>query len=189
MKKTPPLFSVISIPRVLSLRFAAAMLAVLAVGFWGGCASRETPDYVAVVFYEAPSSASAIWKDDVVMPVSGLRYQCFKKPEIAIVDFMAVYAVEIGPAGERTPALLVQLSDNAARKLFQHTLAAPNSRLFLWINGRYVGVHPIHAPVRDGNVYFYVELPSTGPEDFNLKLRRLALDLNESILVLRKKQS
>ncbi|MDR2430374.1 MAG: hypothetical protein LBD14_05765 [Puniceicoccales bacterium] len=189
MKKTPLFLSVVSVARVSSRWFFAVMPVVFSAIFFGACTPTAKPDYVAVVFYEAPSTASALWRDEVVMPVSGLRYHCFKKPEVTIRDFMAVHAVEIGPVGERTPALLVQMSENAARKLFQHTLVAPGSRLFLSINERYVGLHPIHGPVRDGNFYFYVELPSTGPEDFALKLRKLALDLNASILTLRKNPS
>lgn len=155
----------------------------------GGCASDEQPDYQPLIFYEALPSTPSSMKADITLPVSGLKYSIIKLPQIPDQNFLATYIYEVGPPEARTPVLLVRLDAAAAKKLYHHTLVAKGTRLFLAVNGRFVGVHYIQDAIPNGDVFFYVELSNKDPNEFVEKLQKLKRDLNASILIIRKNRA
>ena len=68
-------------------------------------------------------------------------------------------------------ALLVQVSEKGARDLYGASVANTGGRIVLSVNGNAIGARRIHAPIQDGNLYTFVELPDDALGDLVLELK------------------
>ncbi|MDR2863303.1 MAG: hypothetical protein LBV54_05455 [Puniceicoccales bacterium] len=164
-------------------RLFVLLFAICATALFGGCAD-EVPQYQSVFFYEALPSTPREMRETVALP-SGTQFTLIKTPALGDENFLNAVAMRVGPADDRRPALLIQLDQYAASRVHQHTLRARGTRMFLGVNGQIVGVHPIMEEIRNGNVFFFVDLPHRTTEELEAKVVQLAKDLRESILVIR----
>jgi len=136
------------------LPFAISILSLAALA--AGCGTPERPPaapaVVARVFLEARPQEPAV---RVVLPVSRAAIDVDPRPVLLEFDLVRVELV----TAEFGRALLLHLSGAAARDLYQKTVGSRGRRLVLALDGAPVGVFPIDAPVGNGLLLFYPEVP------------------------------
>lgn len=168
-------------------RTALALVAALTLA---GCASddaKTAKNYPAI--HVEPSDSYRGGSREIEMPESGLRFQIIGRPVVPEGNFMATGVFEVGPNDMRRNALLVQVDSKAAGELYTLTGKAKGKRLFLLVGDRPVGVHLVSQPVRDGDIFFDVEVPGATRAEKDKAIFALSQELNEAILKIRKEKA
>ncbi len=149
-----------------------------------GC-SPDLPTDIASVFIEAPASASASMKQEVTLPVSGLRIPVLTTALVKAESVLNTEVVEAGPQDMRQVFLLVQVDRKSGADILQYSREAIGQQLVLVVNENAVGIMRLEAQIVDGNLLFHVEQKGLSNRAAALALSQR---LNESILKLRKLQ-
>lgn len=169
-------------------RTAFAFVAALTLA---GCSFDD--DANLEKFYPAihiePSNSYRGGSREIEMPETGLRFNIIGRPVVPEGNFMATGVYEVGPNDMRRNALLVQVDGKAAGEIFALSGKANGKRLFLLVGDRPVGVHLINDTVRDGDIFFDVEVPGATRAEKDKALFRLSSDLNAAILKIRKEKA
>lgn len=160
------------------LPFLGAILALLL----GGC-TPDLPTDIASVFLEAPPSTSAAMKQEVVLPVSGLRIPVLTTALVKAESVLNTEVVEAGPQDMRQVFLLVQVDRKSGADIMQYSAEAAGKQLVLVVNESAVGIMRLEDQIVDGNLLFHVEQKGLSNRAAALALSKR---LNESILKIRK---
>jgi hypothetical protein len=184
--------------KIVSLSLAAVLrpllrrfLPVLAAGaacFLAGCNSADPdPRFRAYIFYETNIASAGAPTIALKMPLTPKEpFTVIANPQIADMFFTEVLPVEVGPPGARFPCLAVRLNERATRKLAGDSMALVGKHIFLVVNGDPVGMHRVTGQINSGDIFFHMQL-GDNPADLPSKIIALSKDLNESIVILRKK--
>lgn len=158
------------------------MMLVRAAGFavglsllLGGCAGASeraavAAPLVARFYLETKPGESGV---AATLPQSGVTIAVAPKPVVVEYDIAnaEIARVELGRC------LLVQLHGAAARDIYRLSVGAMGRRLVLALNDRFVGARRIDAPIEDGVVLTFVEVPETELPDIVARLKRTSADL------------
>lgn len=147
-----------------------------------GC-TPDLPTDIASVFIEAPASTGASMKQDVVLPVSGLRLPVLTTALVKAESVLNTDVVEAGPQDMRQVFLLVQVDRKAGADIMQFSGEAIGKQLVLVVNESAVGIMRLEGQVVDGNLLFHVEQKGLSNRAAALELSKR---LNESIIKIRK---
>ena len=115
----------------------------------------------------------AITPARMVMPKSGTLIEVMKEPLVNEFEIVNAEMVKV----ELGMALLLQLSDRAARNLYRASVVNTGNRVVVTINGNPVGFRRLDGAIIDGNFYSFVEMNDTA-------LGELVIDLKESLAYL-----
>lgn len=169
-------------------RSAYALVAALVLA---GCTSDD--DAKRAKYYPSihiePSDVYRGGSRQIEMPETGLRFNIIGRPVVPEGNFMGTGVFEVGPNDMRRNALLVQVDSKAAGEIYALSGKANGKRLFLLVGDRPVGVHLINETVRDGDIFFDVEVPGATRAEKDKALFKLSLDLNEAIVKIRKEKA
>jgi len=102
----------------------------------------------------------------VTLPVSEVELSIEAKPVLTEYDFAAVEVGEL----ELGKCLVFRMTPEAARDLYRLTVANQGRRLVLAIDGEAWGARPIEAPIEDGVLAVFVEVPETALPELARKL-------------------
>jgi hypothetical protein len=128
------------------------MLAFAAAGLITGACNRTPPPKDMVEFFMEAPRGSGI---PLTLPISGLQYSALPQPFLTEGDVANVELVHVSLGY----CLMFVTTDAGQRELYRQTASNPTKRIFLFVNGKPLGVHPIEAPVTDGRLYVWVEVP------------------------------
>ena len=103
----------------------------------------------------------------VTLPVSGTTIAVRQEPVVNEFEIRNVELVTV----DLGLALLIQVSEKGARDLYRAAVANTGGRIVLSVNGNAIGARRIHAPIEDGNLYTFVELPDDALGDLVLELK------------------
>ncbi|MDR1498441.1 MAG: hypothetical protein LBS59_08580 [Puniceicoccales bacterium] len=187
MNKTTSLVSATPRQRI-SLRGFLSTLAAGAVCLLVGCSTKEPePRYRSYIFYENNVASAGALTIPLKMPITPKEpFYVISEPQIADLFFTDTVACEVGPPNARFPSLLVRLNARATSKLAGDSLALMGKHIFLVVNGKPVGMHRVTNEIRNGEIFFHMQL-SDDPAKLTRAIYELDKDLNESILIIRKK--
>lgn len=157
-----------TLPPVASLALSAGLLL-------GGCATApQTPaDYAplrARFYLEAKPDEAGV---AVTLPQSGVTITVAPKPVAGEYDLVGAEIAQV----ELGRCLLVLLNAAAARDLYRLSVGAPGRRLVLALDDRFVGARRIDAPIEDGAILTFVELPDEQLPAVVARLKRTSADL------------
>lgn len=112
---------------------------------------RDYTPTAARFYLEAPAGQGAV----ATLPESGVRIPIGAKPVISEFDLVdaEIAQVELGPC------LMFRLSPAAARDLYRLTAANQGRRLVLTLNNAAAGARRIDAPMGDGTILIFIEMP------------------------------
>lgn len=150
---------------------AVALIALLAAGCQAPRVA-EGPAAVARFYLEAPADGAT----RVVLPVSELELAIEPKPVLTEHDFATVELTEL----ELGKAVTFGLTPMASRDLYRLTAANQGRRLVLVVEGEAVGARPIEAPIEDGMLAVFIELPDEELPELVRRLERMALNVREA---------
>jgi len=158
-------------------RWLIAGIAAAAV-ISGGCKSvgereRDFTPTLARFFLETGDSGTAA----IELPVSGVRVTIGAKPVFTEGDVVAVELMQV----ELGKCLMFQLTPTAARDLYRLTGASQGRRLVLMLNQVPVGARRIEAPLSDGRVYMFVEVPESALPTLVTNLQKTTAELQRAI--------
>lgn len=141
--------------RSIRRRLGGALLAFGATAMLTLASCHAPPrDYAptAARFYlEAPSGQGAI----ATLPESGVRISISSKPVISEFDIVDVEIAQV----ELGRCLMFRLTGPAARDLYRLTASNQGGRLVLRLNDAAIGARRIDAPMGDGTILIFVEMP------------------------------
>jgi len=160
------------------------VLGACAALFLAGC-TPDLPTDIASVFIEAPPSASASMKQEVTLPVSGLRIPILTTALVKAESVLNTEVVEAGPQDMRQVFLLVQVDRKSGADIMQYSNEAIGQQLVLVVNETAVGIMRLEGRIVDANLLFHVEQKGLSNREAALALSKR---LNESILKIRKLQ-
>lgn len=106
----------------------------------------------------------------VVMPDSGAKISLQRDPLVSEFEVINVELVRV----DLGLALLLQVSEPAARNLYRASVANHGGRVVLMVNGNPIGARRLDGALSEGQYYTFVELPDA-------ELPQLVLDLKRSI--------
>lgn len=137
------------------------ILTLLAVAlgavFIAGCQSpsRDYTPHITRFYLEESSHLPASHITEMILPVSGSHITVQSKPVYAEWDIASVtsYETEFGPA------IVLLFRPEAAAAFYRTTINNQGKRLVVTINGVPLGAYYIKAPVEDGRIMFYLEIP------------------------------
>lgn len=145
----------------------------IALLFAAGCETGRVdaePSVVPRFHLETPLVENAMTAE---LPVSGVRLTFATKPVLTEQDIANVEVAEV----ELGRCLLFQLTPAAARDLFRITASHQGRRLVLTLNGRALGARRIEAPIEEGNLAMFIELPDTELASVVRGVRQALIDL------------
>jgi len=106
----------------------------------------------------------------VVMPESGAKISLHRDPLVSEFEVINVELVRV----DLGLALLLQVSEQAARDLYRASITNHGGRVVLMINGNPIGARRLDGALSEGQFYTFVELPEA-------ELPQIVLDLKRSI--------
>ena len=142
-----------------------------------GCKKEEEPEDMAVPRLHAETRSArygSMTTRVMTLPVSGTQITVREEPLVNEFDIRNVEMVEV----ELGPALLLQVSEKAARALYRQSVGNRGRRIVLTVNANPVGARRVNQVIDDGNFYTFVEVPDE-------KLEELVLELRETVEYLR----
>ena len=104
------------------------------------------------------------------MPISGLQYRYVGDSGLTEADLDDVQLVHV----DLGYCLMFQFNDDGIKDLYRQTVTHQGLLLFTFTNDHVIGATPISAPISDGRLFTFVEVPDD-------KLGDLVLDLQDSI--------
>lgn len=116
-------------------------------------APRDPAPTIARFYLESADPRAAT----VELPQSGLKLGLAPTPAITEGDIVNVEIAQV----ELGRCLMFQLTPAAARDLYRFTAANQGGRLVLTINGAAFGARRIDAPIADGALLVFAELPDS----------------------------
>jgi hypothetical protein len=142
-----------------------------------GCQAPPPPrDYVPAVadFYLESNDARAV---SVTLPKSGVKLAITRVPAILAGDIADVELAQV----ELGRCLRFQLTPAAARDLYRLSASNQGRRLVLLINGAAFGARPLEAPITDGMLFVFVEMPDEALPALVANLKRTSADLQRAL--------
>lgn len=158
------------IQRCLVLLFAI----IPAVLFVGCVDDDEKPEYTLRVHLTSGGASGGVTQP-VVMPVSGIQYEIYRRAIFFEGDIVNVELARV----DMGLGLLIEVSQFAARELYRTSVSQRGESLILFINDEPMGARPIDETMNNGQFFTFVEMS----ED---KLRELAPKLKESVIRMQK---
>jgi hypothetical protein len=140
--------------------------------FCGGCASQPKRDFtpaLARFFLESSDQNNPL----VTLPHSGVKLSVGATPLITETDITNVELVQV----DLGRCLLFQLSPSASRDLYRSSTSNQGRRLVLFIDGVALGARRIEAPLTNGAVYVFVEVPDESLPALVSRLRKTTAEL------------
>lgn len=157
-------------------RFVLAAAAIAFALF--GCKSltetkRDFTPTAANFFIETvePEAAS------VELPVSGVRIAIGSKPVFTEGDLVGVELMQV----DFGKCLMFQLSPAASRELYRLSGSNQGRRLVLMLNQKPMGARRIEAPLGEGHILMFVEVPETALPVLVTNLRETADELQRAL--------
>jgi len=151
---------------------------VLLVGFSAGCSKDKNDGNLKVPRLMAEIRGvnyGALTGETVTLPLSGTTIQLQKDPVVNEFDFLDVNLVKV----DLGLALVFQLTEKGARKLYRASVTNTGSRFVLNVNGNAIAARRIDGAIPDGQYYTFVEVADD-------ELEQLILDLKASFVELQK---
>ncbi len=111
----------------------------------------------------------------VKLPVSGTRINIQDQPLVDEFNILNVELVKV----DMGVALLVQVSSEGSRSLYQASISNMGGRIVLIINGNAMGARRIDGVIEDGNFFTFVEVDDE-------ELGNLVFDIKESLVSILK---
>lgn len=141
-----------------------------------GCNKEEAPENMAIPRLRAETRSAqygSMTSEVMTLPVSGTRITVRNQPLVNEFEIVNVEMVEV----ELGSALLLQVSEKAARALYRQSVSNRGGRIVLTVNGNPVGARRVNRVIDDGNFYTFVEMPDE-------KLEELVIELRETVRYL-----
>ncbi len=135
-----------------------------------GCRQhRTTIDDAAVprLHLEARGGFGSERVASVRMPVSGSTLGVVSEPLVNEFEIVNVELVSV----ELGMALMFQLNEVGARKLYRASVSNRGSRVVLMVSGVPIGARALDAPIQDGVFFTFTELTDAALEQLVLDLR------------------
>jgi hypothetical protein len=135
-----------------------------------GCRQhRTTIDDAAVprLHLEARGGFGSERVTSVQMPVSGSTLGVVSEPLVNEFEILNVELVRV----ELGMALMFQLNEAGARKLYRASVSNRGSRVVLIVSGVPVGARALDTPIQDGVFFTFTELPEAAMEQLVLDMR------------------
>lgn len=166
-----------------------ATLSVLALAL-AGCSSDDNDSkmkHIPGIYIEA-SDRTRFGAREITMPETGLRFEIIGSPIVPDGNFLSTDVYEVGATDMRRKVLLVQVDGKGAGEIYTNSGKAKGKRLFLLVDDVPVGVHLIENSLRNGDVFFNVEMPGATQAEKDKALFKLSAELNETILKIREEK-
>ena len=140
------------------------------------CSTTEGPGFeydrsIARFHFEADQGTIA------TLPVSGARIQVSPNTAITEFDIVDVQIVEV----ELGRCLAFSLTRRAARAFYQESANNLGRRLVLIIDGRPIGVRRVNAPIADGVVYIFLEVPDSSLDGISMNLKGTSIEIQKKL--------
>jgi hypothetical protein len=135
-----------------------------------GCRQhRATIDDAAVprLHLEARGGFGSDRVTSVQMPVSGSTLGVVSEPLVNEFEIVNVELVRV----DLGMALMFQLNEAGARKLYRASVSNRGSRVVLMVSGVAVGARALDTPIQDGIFFTFTELPDAAMEQLVVDLR------------------
>ena len=141
-----------------------------------GCVSAPKIDYTPAVadFFLETTEARAV---PITLPKSGVKVAIAPTPVLRAADIVNVELEQV----DLGRCLMFQLTPAATRDLYRYSASNQGRRLVLFINGAAVGARRLEAPLTDGAVFIFVEMPDEALPQLVTNLKRTSADLQRSL--------
>lgn len=103
----------------------------------------------------------------VEMPASGSSFGVVSEPLVNEFEITNIELVRV----ELGMALMFQLNEAGARKLYRASVSNRGSRVVLMVSGAPVGARVLDVPIQDGIFFTFTELPDRALEQLVLDMR------------------
>ena len=142
-----------------------------------GCATPAPTDYTPTLarFFLEDTGPAAV--GTMTLPVSGAQIAVTSKPVFTEGDIVDAVIVQV----ELGRCLALRLTPAAARDLYRLTASNQGRRLVLTLNGEPLGARRIEAPLAEGMVLIFVEMPEDRLPVLVTNLRRTSEQLQRAI--------
>ena len=160
------------------MKHSASLLAGLALalaGLFAGCRSAPL-DYqpaTARFYLETSQTGSNV----VTLPKSGLKLAIGATPVLAEGDIVNVELVQV----ELGKCLMFSLTTAAGRDLYRFSASNQGRRFVLLIDGAAVGARRVEAPLNEGTIFMFVEVPDDALPALVTRLKKTSADLQRAI--------
>jgi hypothetical protein len=151
-------------------------LAAMGLGLAGCQAGKSTPGLGvprASFFLEAPDGQGT----PIVLPKSGVWIDVNRQPVFTPSDIINIEIAQV----ELGQCLMFQLTPTAARDAYRLTGSHQGRRLVLAIDGVPLGARRIDAPIADGIVFVFVEVPDSALPELVGGLKRGAAEMQREM--------
>ncbi|MEY2879967.1 MAG: hypothetical protein RLZZ15_2347 [Verrucomicrobiota bacterium] len=147
----------------------------LAASVLGGCRSAPL-NYVPATarFYLESSDAGA---RGVTLPRSGVRLAIGAAPVLSEGDILNVEIAQV----ELGRCLMFQLTTSAARDLYRYSASNQGRRLVLLVDGAALGARRVEAPLNDGTLFVFVEIPDDQLPGLVERVKQTSADLQRAL--------
>jgi hypothetical protein len=113
----------------------------------------------------------------VRLPQSGTAISVVPKTFFTEYDISNVEVLQ----GEFGPALMFQLTPEAGRDLFRHTVTNQGRRIVVTLNGQAVGAVRVDRPLSQGFIVAYVEMPGADLDKLTKAIVQTSKDAREEM--------
>lgn len=134
------------------------LLSLLTLLVLAGCATRSRLPPESLVRVRFQLEAADVRSLSLELPRSRVRIAVNPQPVVTEFDVIeaAVAEVELGRC------LMFRVTPSAARDLYRLTATHQGRRLVLTVNGAPLGARRIEAPIADGTIFVFAEMPDDG---------------------------
>lgn len=161
-----------------SLRLLLVPLLGIALLATGGCLSRsKKKDYPMTVTRFLLEADSGNAGGVVRLPTSGVSIAVEPKSYFTEYDIEACEVVN----NELGKALVFKLTNQAGRDLYRLSVPNQGKRIVTMVNARPIGARRIEAPLSQGYILTYVEVPEDQLETLAKNIERTSKDLREEL--------
>lgn len=157
------------------MRTKLAWITLSLAGLLAACqsANKKAAEGPWARFYIESNSAGAV---GTVLPLSEVSLQIAPKPVLTEFDITNVELAQV----DLGRCLLFQFSGSASRDLYRMSAAHQGRRLVLTIDGAPIGARRIDAPIADGNLLIFVEVPDSALPELQSKLKKCAAAIQKA---------
>lgn len=152
-------------------------LPLLAGLLMAGCASKSRVPPESIVRVRFMLEAADNRSLSLELPRSGVRIAVNPQPVVTEFDVIeaAVAQVELGRC------LMFRLTPSATRDLYRLTGTNQGRRLVLTVDGNPLGARRIEAPIADGTIFVFAEVPDESLERLVAAVRASSAELQREI--------
>lgn len=142
-----------------------------------GCASKSRVPPESIVRVRFMLEAADNRSLSLELPRSGVRIAVNPQPVVTEFDVIeaAVAQVELGRC------LMFRLTPSATRDLYRLTGTNQGRRLVLTVDGNPLGARRIEAPIADGTIFVFAEVPDESLERLVAAVRASSAELQREI--------